>query len=106
MLATIPKQEHVHGADGLDMALGEHKMERALGVQWCITTDKFQFKVRVKDQPFTRRGVLSIVASVFDPLVFVTPVILKGKLTLQRICQDKLGWDEPLPSDLRPLWEA
>lgn len=63
----------------LDMVLGEHKMERALGVQWCITTDKFQFKVRVKDHPFTRRGVLSVVASVFDPLGFVAPVILKGK---------------------------
>lgn len=45
-------------------------------------------------------------ASVFDPLGFAAPVILKGKQILQRMCQDKLGWDEPLPSDLRPLWEA
>lgn len=31
VLATIPKQERADGADGLDMALGENKMEQALG---------------------------------------------------------------------------
>ena len=105
VLSTIPNQERAKGADDLDMALGEHKMERALGVQWCISSDKFQFKVKVKQHPFTRRGVLSVVASVFDPLGFVAPVILKGKQILQKMCGDKLGWDEPLPDDLRPRWE-
>ncbi len=106
VLATIPIQERAEGAADLDMALGEHKMERALGVQWCINSDKFQFRVRVKEHPFTRRGVLPTVASTFDPLGFVAPVILKGKQILQRMCQDKVGWDEPLPDDLRPRWEA
>ncbi len=106
VLATIPKQELAEVASDLDMALGEHKMERALGVQWCICTDKFQFRVRVKEHPFTRRGVLSTVASIFDPLGFVAPIILKGKQILQRMCQDKVGWDDPLPDDLRPRWEA
>ncbi len=106
VLATIPKQELAEVASDLDMALGEHKMERALGVQWCISSDKFQFRVRVKEHPFTRRGVLSTVASIFDPLGFVAPIILKGKQILQRMCQDKVGWDDPLPDDLRPCWEA
>ena len=106
VLDTIPKQERAEGAADLDMALGEHKMERALGVQWCISSDKFQFKVKIKEHPFTRRGVLSTVASIFDPLGFVAPLILKGKQILQRMCQDKVGWDEPLPNELRPRWEA
>ncbi len=106
VLATIPKQELAEVASDLDMALGEHKMERALGVQWCISSDKFQFRVRVKEHPFTRRGVLSTVASIFDPLGFVAPIILKGKQILQRMCQDKVGWDDSLPDDLRPRWEA
>lgn len=106
VLATIPKQDCAEGAADLDMALGEHKMERALGIQWCISSDKFQFRVKVKEHPFTRRGILSTVASIFDPLGFVAPVILKGKQILQRMCQDKVGWDEPLPDDLKPRWEA
>ncbi|KAG1929293.1 hypothetical protein F2P79_023066 [Pimephales promelas] len=106
VLATIPKQELAEVVADLDMALGEHKMERALGVQWCISSDKFQFKVKVKEHPFTRRGVLSTVASIFDPLGFVAPILLKGKQILQRMCQEKVGWDDPLPDDLRPHWEA
>ncbi|XP_057677992.1 uncharacterized protein LOC130907200 [Corythoichthys intestinalis] len=106
VLATIPKQERAEGVADLDLALGEHKMERALGVQWCISSDKFQFKVRIKTHPFTRRGVLSTVASIFDPLGFVAPVILKGKQILQRMCQEKLGWDEPISEELRLQWEA
>lgn len=29
-----------------------------------------------------------------------------GKQILQRMCQDKIGWDEPLPDDLKLRWEA
>lgn len=106
VLATLPREERAEGAADLDMALGEHKIERTLGVQWCVSSDKFQFRVMVKGHPFTRRGVLSTVASIFDPLGFVAPFILKGKPILQRMCQDKDGWDEALPDDLRLRWEA
>ncbi|KAL4008603.1 hypothetical protein ACER0C_002455 [Sarotherodon galilaeus] len=89
-----------------DMALGELHIERALGVQWCIEADEFQFRVQVKDNPLTRRGVLSIVASVFDPLGFVAPFILIGKQILQTLCKDKINWDEDLPDHILPQWEA
>lgn len=88
------------------MALGELKIERALGIQWCITSDKFQFRVVVKEHPLTRRGILATVASIFDPLGFLAPFILKGKQILQRMCQDKAGWDEPLSDDLKQHWEV
>ncbi|KAJ8369662.1 hypothetical protein SKAU_G00096900 [Synaphobranchus kaupii] len=87
------------------MALGELHMERALGVQWCVASDEFQFHVVVKENPLTRRGVLSTVASVYNPLGFVAPFILLGKKILQQMCRDKLSWDDDLPDDLRPLWE-
>lgn len=54
----------------------------------------------MKEHPFTRRGVLSTIASVFDPLGFVAPFILVGKKILQQLCFDKINWDDPLPSDL------
>lgn len=88
------------------MALGEQHMDRALGVQWCVASDEFQFRVIVKENPFTRRGVLSTVASVYDPLGFVAPFILVGKQILQQMCRDKLSWDDTLPDDLLPLWES
>ena len=106
VIATIPEGECALGATDLDMALGEPKIERALGIQWCVASDQFHFRTQAKENPFTRRGVLSTVASIFDPLGFVAPVILLGKKILQRMCHDKISWDEPVPEDLRPHWES
>ncbi|KAI4884818.1 hypothetical protein NFI96_007752, partial [Prochilodus magdalenae] len=104
--ATIPKEECAEGATDLDLDLGEPTIERALGVQWCVESDEFHFRVQVKVNPFTRRGVLSTVASIFDPLGFLAPFILIGKRILQKMCQEKADWDTPLPDDIRPHWEA
>lgn len=53
-----------------------------------------------------KRRVLSKVASIYDPLGFVTPFILCGKQILQQLCRDKVGWDEPVPEELRTQWES
>ncbi|KAL3975616.1 lysophosphatidylglycerol acyltransferase 1 [Sarotherodon galilaeus] len=106
VLASLPKEECAAAPKDLDMAFGEVHMERALGVQWCVASDQFQFRVVVKEKPLTRRGVLATVASVFDPLGFVSPFILLGKQILQQMCRDKLSWDDNLPDSLRPQWEA
>lgn len=92
-------------SQNLDMALGEPHIERALGVQWCVVSDKFQFRVVVKENLLTQRGVLSKVASAYDPLGFVAPFILVGKQILQQMCCDKLSWGDTLSDHLRPLWE-
>jgi len=80
-------------------------IEHALGVIWCVEDDSFQFRIELKDRPFTRRGVLSTVSSIYDPNGFVAPETLKGKQILQQMCGDKLDWDSPVPESLRPLWE-
>lgn len=63
VMSSIPPEERAQIKDQ-DLALGETQPERALGVQWCIEADEFQFRVIVKANPKTRRGVLSTVASV------------------------------------------
>ncbi|XP_067314466.1 uncharacterized protein [Pseudorasbora parva] len=88
------------------MALGELHIERALGVQWCVEADEFQFRVVVRKNPLTRRGVLSTVASVYDPLGFVAPFLLVGKQILQALCREKVSWDEDLPEHILPQWES
>ncbi|KAI4885474.1 hypothetical protein NFI96_032271 [Prochilodus magdalenae] len=47
------------------------------GTSHC--TDFSTFKVVPKDQPATRRSILSSVASIYDPLGFVAPYLLNGK---------------------------
>ena len=60
------------------------------------------------DKPFTRRGVLSTINSIYDPLGLAVPVLLEGRLLLQKLIiigksknnEKLLGWDDPLPDAL------
>ena len=93
VLASIPQCERAKSVVNLD--LEDLPIERTLGAQWNIETDEFGFKVVAKDKPLTRRGILSIASSVYDPLGFVAPFILSAKLILQELCK-KMRWDEEI----------
>ncbi|KAJ7999864.1 hypothetical protein DPEC_G00198820 [Dallia pectoralis] len=80
--------------------------ERALGIQWNVERDCFRFDNTLKDQPATRRGILSTVASIYDPLDFLAPYVLHGKRILQEMCHQGINWDDSLPEALRPRWES
>ena len=70
-------------------------MERALGVQWCIERDSILFRIVLKDCLYTRREILSVVSSIYDPLGFVAPLLLEGKKILQEPCRETADWDNP-----------
>ncbi len=104
VLASIPKEECAESASYSGLALGEPQIERALGVKWCVTSDHFEFRVVAVVHPLSRRTVLSTVASIYDPLGFLAPLILVGKQILQQMCHDwKIGWDDLLSDDLQAL---
>ena len=88
----------------LDFSREALPMERALGVQWCIESDAFKFTISLKDRPCTRRRILSIISSIFDPLGFVAPVLLEGKTILQELCRNNCGWDDPVPDEIQTRW--
>ena len=83
---------------------GKLPEERALGICWDTERDTFKFQIDIKEKPITRRGMLSIVSSVYDPLGLVAPFILKGKRILQLLCQDEIGWDERVDDSVIDDW--
>lgn len=88
----------------LDLSVDNLPVQRSLGVSWNIMTDTFMFKVPESQKPFTRRGVLSTVNSLFDPLGFLAPVTIEGRQLLRKLsCQDR-EWDSPLPEDMYADW--
>ena len=105
VLKAIPPEDRASGLQDLDLKFDQLPIERTLGVMWCIETDCFRFRIVIHDQPLTRRGVLSTVCSVYDPLELAAPVILVGKQILQELCRGNVDWDESIPDNLRPRWE-
>lgn len=105
VLDSIPISERAIEVKALDLSFDDTPLERALGIHWHIDSDRFRFSVDLKDQPATRRGILSTVASLYDPLGFIAPFVLSGKLVLQEMCRNGTGWDDPLPKELQPRWE-
>ncbi|XP_018023548.1 uncharacterized protein LOC108679439 [Hyalella azteca] len=82
-----------------------------LGVAWNVLDDCFTLKVSLPERPFTRRGMLSVTNSIYDPIGFVCPVILGGKLIMRKVLSEvTLGserrpdWDDPLESHQLQEW--
>ena len=89
-----------------DLNYDELPIERALGVQWCVKSDTFRIHITIKDKPLTRRGILSIESSTYDPLGFAAPSTFKAKKLLQDVYEDKkVGWDDKLPESYQNCWE-
>lgn len=105
VLEAIPPEDRATGLQDLDLKFDQLPIERTLGIMWCIETDCFRFRIVLQDRPLTRRGVLSTVCSVYDPLGFAAPLILVGKRILQELCRGNMDWDDPIPDNLRPRWE-
>ena len=82
--------------------------ERALGVTWNVERDGFVIDVDLKskaaDLPVTKRTILSVAATLFDPLGFVAPVTLMPKLLMQELCRQHLDWDDEAPEDIKESW--
>ncbi|KAK0145451.1 hypothetical protein N1851_015639 [Merluccius polli] len=58
----------------------------------------------LKEQPHTRRGILSVVSSIYDPLGFLAPLTLSAKLILQDLCRRSIGWDDQFATTLQQQW--
>ena len=104
VLQTIPEQEHSKNVRTLNLDRDHLPMERALGLQWCMESDTFNFRMDCKEKRPTRRGILSVVSSVYDPLGYIAAVTLPAKHILQELCRQNCGWDEEIPQILHQKW--
>ncbi|XP_071944669.1 uncharacterized protein [Antedon mediterranea] len=85
---------------------GGAPIQRSLGLQWRLFEDVFTFHINPEEKPFTKRGVLATINSIYDPLGFIFPVLVRGRVLFRTIMHLKLDWDDPLPEGMKHKWDA
>ncbi|XP_062557132.1 uncharacterized protein LOC134221991 [Armigeres subalbatus] len=89
--------------------------ERVLGIVWEPQADVFTFAMKLPEniQPClsgnkrpTKRIVLSIVMSLFDPLGLLTMFTIHGKMLIQDLWRSGCDWDEVIDDDCLKKWHC
>ncbi|XP_073713971.1 uncharacterized protein [Misgurnus anguillicaudatus] len=104
VMEAFPADERVKDLKDLDLRLDDLPLQRSLGVLWNLETDSFTFKVSQEERPYTKRGVLATINSLYDPLGFVAPITMQGKALLRELSAEQNDWDEPLPPEKKDEW--
>ena len=85
LLMSIPEDQRRNGVKNADL-IDDLPTEKALGIQWNIPDDSFTFNIQVNRRPLTKRKMLSIISSIYDPLGLASPFVLEGRQLLQTLC--------------------
>ena len=104
VLNAFPPEHRAPSVKDLDLNLNSLPMDRALGIHWDVEADTFNLVVSSRSQPETRKGVLSSIATIYDPLGLVGPLILPGREINQELCRLKYDWNDRLPDELAVKW--
>ncbi|XP_074031706.1 uncharacterized protein [Leptinotarsa decemlineata] len=93
---------------------GEFVLERILGVFWNPHDDTFSFQTKFQKidsdilehlrRP-TKREILKVLMSIFDPLGFLANFLIQGKILLQDIWRSQIGWDDEISDCMDEKWQ-
>jgi hypothetical protein len=80
---------------------------KTLALVWHPSQDTFKYEINIKPcrEFVTKRVVLSVISSIFDPTGLLGPVIVRYKIFTQQLWLRQISWDEELPHDLQETWK-
>ena len=122
LLKTVPKEERspieeINNGDSITFNDPEivSQTTKCLGMTWSPKEDMFHYKTyenMEEDRPkkLTKRGISSLIPSIYDPTGLLQPFIVQGKIILQSAWtyKDKKGkslnWDDTLPDEIKEPW--
>lgn len=84
--------------------------QKILGVKWNFVEDKLVFDLssvaRLASECLpTKRNIAAVAAKFYDPIGFISPVVVQFKLLFQELCENKADWDDTLEGPLRGKWD-
>ena len=106
VMEAFPTEDLAKDIRSLDLHQDDLPAQRSFGVLWDQETDAFTYKLSIPDKPLTRRGVLSVVNSVYDHLGLAAPVLLQGRLLLQQLVSMGEKKTATAPEELSLGWKS
>ena len=108
MLDTnTPLQEWVSNSEPFNLLyrLDVSITQNILGVSWELRADTLHITpgdklMNAATGKFMKRKVLVLISSLFDPLGWLSPLSIRGRIFLQTLWKNKVGWDQELPEQL------
>jgi len=86
VLMTVPDLDKSNSLKTVQFDCGEQLFtEKALGVSWNVENDCFVFCASDKNGAITRREMLSVLCSVYDPAGYLAPFTLAAKRIMQEL---------------------
>ena len=77
---------------------------KILGIHSNENKDTLSTEITKSNGKYTKPNILSHLASIYDPLGFISPVHLLGKIVYRESCELKLPWDQEIPTQLVKKW--
>ena len=94
VLHSIPETFRRNGVKDKDIGYNLPDAQ-GFGILWNVEADTLGFKIAIKEKPLTRRGMLSTLSSIYDPLGLGAPFLLKVKKDNNRHFVHKTSrWDD------------
>ena len=84
---------------------------KVLGIKWNSSADNLILTIERlvlmgKELPPTKRNLLNVAASLFEPMGFITPAAVQLKILQQEACLLNLEWGMSLPESLTNVYLA
>ncbi|XP_021355873.1 uncharacterized protein LOC110451959 [Mizuhopecten yessoensis] len=105
VMSSFPAQDLGKEMKNLQLDKDNLPTHKSLGLLWDLNTDNFTFDTNTKTTACTRRGILSMLNSIYDPLGFAAPITIRGKVLMRDLTKG-YGWDDSLPEDAVVKWNA
>ncbi|XP_068143463.1 uncharacterized protein [Drosophila tropicalis] len=112
--SQLKSETSMHQSDSLlPEAVEITATEKVLGLYWVPNSDVFTFickfarlkrNVLDSDKTPTKRELLQVLMSMYDPLGFISCFTIELKILLQEVWRSGIGWDTGLPDALLPKW--
>ncbi|XP_060078384.1 uncharacterized protein LOC132557875 [Ylistrum balloti] len=106
VMSQFPAADLAKTLEPLDLTHDELPLHHSLGMAWELSTDTFTYNTSENQKPFTKRGLLSTVNGIFDPLGFLAPIIIRGKIIMRDAVNEANGWDDPLLPHTEKVWRS